>query len=751
MSLYQSPTLFAEEQHTIEDYRFNVKKRSDRLINYFLIAFFIAGLYFATFYDTWNIAFGVGGTTLLAYYSVKWGFPQFNLYQYVLSVCLGIFMAQYIYQMHGMFEMHFFAFIGSAILITYQKWKLQIPMLVFVTIHHLGLNYLQSVGYGGVYFTSLDYLVAQTMTIHILLTAVIYYICGLWAYHLSKYNGLQQSMLLQIEQRRIHAEALQNLNNELLLSNQVAIDARKDAERSAQAKSIFLATMSHEIRTPMNGVMGMTSLLNETNLTDEQADYVNVISISGEALLSVINDILDYSKIESGHLELEEQNFDLSKCMEDVIDLFTRKATAQDIDLLCEIDHQLPEILIGDGFRLRQILINLVSNAMKFTHKGEVLLSVKQSAIKGDQVTLLFEVRDTGIGIPEEKMSRLFKAFSQVDTSNTRKYGGTGLGLVISEKLVKLMKGNISVKSKINEGTVFYFTIVAKIGTSTGQVAVVEDRKQNEGKTVLVIDDNQTNLRILKTQLEIWGFVPHIVNSPDAALAILAINQTFNLIITDMQMPGMDGVELSKVIKSQKIDIPIILLSSIGDESRHKYPELFAAVLNKPAKSKQLLQIIHQTLNIHETFLTAKPKEKISNLLSEDFSARHPLTILLAEDHPINIKLATRILNKLGYQPDLAVNGIEAVEMFNRKNYDLILMDVLMPEMDGLEATKIIRSTHGIQPIIIAMTANVMPEDRNECMVAGMDDYLSKPIHIESLMNLLKKASPDQKEDNLLT
>ncbi|WP_158795576.1 response regulator [Pedobacter sp. L105] len=738
-------TISFTEDRTIEDYRFNVKKRSDRLINYFLISFFIAGLFFASFYGTWNIAFGVGGTTLLAYYSIKWGLPNSNLYQYVLSVCLGIFMAQFIYQMHGMFEMHFFAFIGSAILITYQNWKLQIPMLVFVTLHHLGLNYLQSIGYGNVYFTTLDYLEIQTMSIHILLTAVIYFICGLWAYNLNKYSGLQRSMMLHIEQRKAHEEALEKLNQDLLLSNQVAIDARRDAERSAQAKSIFLATMSHEIRTPMNGVMGMTSLLNETSLTEEQADYVNVISISGEALLSVINDILDYSKIESGHLDLEDHSFELSKCMEDVMDLFTRKATAQEIDLLCEIDHRLPDVLIGDGFRLRQILINLVSNAMKFTQKGEVHLSVKQHAVENEKVTLLFEIRDTGIGIPEEKMSTLFKAFSQVDSSNTRKYGGTGLGLVISEKLVNLMNGNISVKSKLNEGTTFYFTIDVTIGILKEQISAVQEQLQNEGKKILVVDDNLTNLRILKTQLEQWNFIPVIKNSPEAALVMLAVEHDFHLIITDMQMPGMDGIELAKNIKAKNITTPIILLSSIGDESRHKYPDLFAAVLNKPAKSKQLQTIIHQTLNQHGALKSIKPKEKLTNLLSEDFSDHNPLRILLAEDHPINLKLATRILNKLGYAPDLAQNGIEAVEMFNRQNYDVILMDVLMPEMDGLEATKIIRSTSNPQPVIIAMTANVMPEDRNECMVAGMDDYLSKPIHIESLMNMLKKASSGKK------
>jgi two-component system sensor histidine kinase/response regulator len=730
---------FHDVSNTLETYRSDVKKRSDKLINYFLIAFFVSGLFLAQFYDTWNIAISVGGLTLLAYYSIKWFMPESTLYQYVLSVCLGVFMAQFIYQMHGMFEMHFFAYIGSAMLITYQNWRLQIPMLIFVVIHHMGLNYLQSVGYNGVYFTTFDYLETQTIIFHIVLTAVIFFIAGLWGHHLHKYNGTQLSMLNYIREKKEHQEALEKLNNELKTSNQVAIDARKEAEHAAQAKSIFLATMSHEIRTPMNGVIGMTSLLSETGLNDEQRDYVNVISTSGEALLNVINDILDYSKIESGHLDLEEQNFELHKCIEDVIDLFTKRAAVQNLDLLYEIDHQLPETLIGDGFRLRQILINLISNAMKFTQRGEVHLTVKQVAVDENTVSILFEIRDTGIGIPEEKLSKLFKPFSQVDSSNTRKFGGTGLGLVISEKLVNLMHGAISVKSKLDEGTVFAFTIKAIAGTEAPPAAVFHDPAQNIGKKVLVVDDNHTNLRILKGQLELWNFIPIISSNPAEALEMLLSSTNYDLVITDMQMPEMDGVQLAQRIRKNHISTPIILLSSVGDESKHKYPELFSAVLNKPAKTKQLRGVIHQSLHLQTT--VNQVQERYPAILDADFAVTYPLQILIAEDHPINLKLAMKILHKLGYDPDYANNGQQAVEMYTRKNYDLVLMDVLMPEMDGLEATKIIRNSSGIQPKIIAMTANVMTEDKNACFVAGMDDYLSKPLHIGSLLKLLSATS----------
>jgi two-component system sensor histidine kinase/response regulator len=601
----------AIKQQLLDDYRFNVKKRSDKLINYFLLMFFVAGLALAGFYDTYTIALGVGGTLIIAYYSVKWLLPSSTLYQYVLSVSLGIFMAQFIYQMHGLFEMHFFAFISGAILITYQNWKLQIPLLVFVAVHHLGLNYLQSIGYGDVYFSTLDHLETETMVIHLLLTIVIYFICGLWSYHLNKYSGTQMAMLSQIQEREAHQQTLERLNAELRQSHQEAVEARKEAENSAQAKSTFLATMSHEIRTPMNGVMGMTALLQETYLTEEQASYVNVISTSGDALLNVINDVLDFSKIDSGHMELEEKSFDLQKCIQDVINLFANKAVIQGVGLGYDIDPVIPQRVIGDTLRLRQVLINLVSNALKFTPEGKVQLSVSYGGQKEHRSVLLFEVRDTGIGIAETKLSKLFKPFSQIDSSDTRKYGGTGLGLIISERLVNLMQGSIQVKSKLGEGSVFYFEIA------------------------------------------------------------------------------------------------------------------LATSLNQPLAVKAPIR---------------KPTYKPTDTLKSHFAAEHPLKILLAEDNLINLKLATIILRKLGYEADVAHDGREAVEMFARKDYDLILMDIMMPVMNGLEATMHIRSTAAKQPKIIAMTANALPEDRNTCLAAGMDDYLSKPIDMKLLVDMLRST-----------
>jgi signal transduction histidine kinase/ligand-binding sensor domain-containing protein/DNA-binding response OmpR family regulator len=550
------------------------------------------------------------------------------------------------------------------------------------------------------------------------------------------------------EQQQAQTEYLQSLNEQLQLQKEEVVarqeeaeKARTEAEQANQAKSIFLATMSHEIRTPMNGVLGMAALLGETSLTTEQQEYTDTIRSSGEALLTVINDILDFSKIESGNLELDNHSFDLRQCIEEVMDVFSAKASQKGLDLVYQIDYQIPAQIVGDGHRLRQILLNLISNAMKFTHQGEIFVSVNLLKSIDGKLDLAFHVKDSGIGIPKDKLSRLFKAFSQVDSSTTRKYGGTGLGLVISERLVQLMDGSISVESESGVGTTFTFTIKSGVSQESLRQYVHFNTAGNEGKKVLVIDDNATNLTILKGQLERWTLSPTLASSGKEALEILSQSQQrFDLVIADMQMPDMDGLQLSQRIKTL-YNLPIILLSSVGDESKRKHPELFSAVLNKPVKQQQLSRVVQAALRPDATVsIVDEPNKK--QLLTDEFATMYPLKILLAEDNIVNQKLTTRVLSKLGYKNvEIAQNGLEAIEKFDEEFYEVILMDVQMPEMDGLEATRLIRMKQYHQPVIISMTANAMQDDKDKCIQAGMNEYISKPIDLEELVGALIRAS----------
>jgi PAS domain S-box-containing protein len=552
-------------------------------------------------------------------------------------------------------------------------------------------------------------------------------------------------VLQDITERKQAEEALQVAHVELEKAN-------VELQNASQVKSQFLANMSHEIRTPLNAIIGMTGLLLDTPMNAEQLDFAGTIRTSGEVLLDLINDILDFSKIEAQKLDLENQAFELRRCVEEGLDLIAPRAAEKKLELACSLEDDLPRFIFGDVTRLRQILVNLLSNAVKFTDEGEVVVSVGGQRVEKDQYQLHFAVHDTGMGIPPDRIDRLFQSFSQVDASTTRRFGGTGLGLAISKRLCELMGGTVWVESsgEAGQGSTFHFTILAKeapdhgVASGLGPVDAASTVVDLAEKNLLIVDDNATNRQILLRQAQSWGMHASAVASGPEALALIHQGASFDAAVLDYQMPGMDGVALASAMRKEEAgqSLPLVLLTSLGYRDILKNNLDFAAFMTKPAKSSllynTLLGVITRTGLSEKKYAVSRPQ------FDREMAHHHPLHILVAEDNPVNQKVALSLLARIGYRADVVANGQEAIDALFRQPYDVVLMDGQMPEMDGIEATRQIRRQISAdrQPHIIAMTADALQGDRERYLAVGMNDYISKPIRLEDLVRALTHTMP---------